>query len=176
MTLFTTKGDDGMTSVFSGSRISKTSLHIECLGSLDELNSYLGVCKAYTSNRGMRRIVESLQETLFIIQAEVAGAEKKIDPKKVNEIEDICKALERRMQPISSFLIPGATCLSAHFDVARTLARRAERNICSLKEEQNDLIGAGTVAYLNRLSSVLYGLARYSAQRNGKRENAPTYE
>lgn len=173
MQMYTGKGDDGMTGLVSSGRVSKTSLVIECLGSLDELNSYLGVCKAHVRNASVKRIVEDLQEPLFTIQAEIAGAEKKIDPKKVGEVEDICEALERRIEPINSFLIPGTTRLSAHFDFARTLARRTERNICLLKEEQNDLIGTGSIAYLNRLSSALYGLARFVA-RGG--EKAPRYE
>ena len=178
MALFTGKGDDGTTYLFDtpkGERIPKTSAIIEALGTLDELNSYLGVCKAGARSSTLKNIVESLQESLFIIQAELAGSDKHIDPEKVNELEDIIYAIEQRLPPITTFLIPGETLLSAHFDVARTLARKAERRIVGVGETSVRNIGVGTMAYLNRLSSVLYALARYSAHEKGKKEHAPHY-
>ena len=113
---------------------------------------------------------------MFIIQAEVSGADKKISPAKIAAMEKIIGAIEGELPPIKTFFIAGATELSAELDFARTLARRAGRRVIKAKEEGLIKISPNTLAYLNRLSSLLYALARQSAHKSGIKESAPTYQ
>lgn len=213
MALFTGKGDNGTTKTFGcDRRISKSSAIAEALGSLDEINSFLGLCKTQANflnvNLGpekISKIVHDMQKNLFIVQAEVAGADKSIEEKKVKDAEDIIGAVEKILPPIKSFFISGASPflgrdqlggagLGSLFDIARTIARRAERRVVAVHEERMNKtlfdkdfpsqkdgepefknINSHTLAYLNRLSSVLYALARYSNHVVGIEEEAPDY-
>lgn len=119
-------------------------------------------------------IIEQVQQTLFIVQGELAGANMSVSEEKVKEVEAIINAIEKELPPVTTFLVSGATEDSALFDFARTLARRAERSVVSLAE--NEKPKEFTLAYLNRLSSLLYALARLAAHRAGKSENRPRYK
>jgi cob(I)alamin adenosyltransferase len=186
--LYTRKGDKGTTKVYGcDERFSKASPLPEALGTLDELNSYLGLCRAALQGRSIatvpvgkrprsvERIVHEVQETLFIIQAEVAGADKRVSKQKVASLESVTDTIERIIPPLHSFSIAGGTYLSAHFDVARTIARKAERRVVAVHEAGKRPITAHTLAYLNRLSSLLFALARYANHVDEVREEAPTY-
>ncbi|MBI2618307.1 cob(I)yrinic acid a,c-diamide adenosyltransferase [Candidatus Kaiserbacteria bacterium] len=184
--LFTGKGDTGTTKVFdtaSGKRISKNSLLSEALGSLDEVNSFLGLCKVESgknafnvSGKSCADIVHGTQENLFIIQAELAGAEKTIPEEKLREAERLINAIEKELPPIATFFISGGAELAARFDVARTLARRAERRVVGVVEAGERRMGEWSLAYLNRLSSLLYALARLSNRKSDIVEQSPRYE
>lgn len=190
--LYTRKGDTGTTKTFGcDQRISKSSAIAEALGALDETNSQVGLLRAYCNNvqfliNGLqfKDILLDVQQTLFVVQAELAGAkDKTINEKKVKEIEAIVDAAEKEMPPIKSFFIPGATELGAMFDLARTVARRAERRVTtvidsfdSAQDKAGDRkIGIHSQAYLNRLSSLLYALARLSNHKSGINEQPPSY-
>ena len=219
MSLFTGKGDSGTTKVFGcDQRISKSSNIAEALGSLDEINSFLGLCKVQSTYLGYKlgetslaEMVHEMQQNLFIIQAELAGADKTISGDKVKELEEIISRIEKTLPPIKSFFISGGPAditkwqlsgagLGAMFDIARTIARRAERRVIAVAEEVSQLklpisgeeststnssvgktrsiagnVNKHTKAYLNRLSSVLYALARYSNHLSGIEEEAPDY-
>jgi cob(I)alamin adenosyltransferase len=184
--LYTRKGDGGTTKTFGcDQRISKSSLVAEALGSLDETNSYLGLARAKSVGVSVKiekeeikfpEIILEVQQNLFIVQAEVAGASMSIDKAKVERVEQIVDGIEKILPPISSFFISGSTELSATFDVTRTLARRAERRVVAANEEKKIKISPDTLAYLNRLSSLLYALARVSSHMAGKEEPKPTYK
>lgn len=168
--LFTGKGDDGTTSAYGSSkRFSKDSPIAHALGTLDEVNSLLGVCKVKSE---FTEIVDEMQQNLFIIQAEVAGADKTISKEKVQDLEEIINRIEKELPKIDSFFVSGSCESSALFDHARSVSRRAEREVVKIKES----VGEDTLAYLNRLSSLLYALARLSAHKNDITESAPTYE
>jgi cob(I)alamin adenosyltransferase len=174
--LYTGKGDGGTTKIFGcdQQRISKSSAVIEALGALDELNSWIGFCRA--KNAGLKTL-ERVQQNLFIIQAEVAGAPgKTIIKTKVSALGREVNAIEKKLPPIKSFFLPGATLLGGALDYARTLARRAERAVVRAREENPKLIGPFSLAYLNRLSSLLYALARLANHKSGIKETPPTYE
>ncbi|PIQ91550.1 MAG: ATP:cob(I)alamin adenosyltransferase [Parcubacteria group bacterium CG11_big_fil_rev_8_21_14_0_20_39_22] len=180
--LFTGRGDDGTTKTFGKDkpRIKKDSWQTEALGACDELNSFLGICKVKARHLnvcGLKAsgLVHMVQESLFIIQAELAGADKSIDPEKVKNMETIINAIEKKMPPIKSFFISGGTDLASHFDVARTLARKAERRIIGAVEAGEVSISDGTKSYINRLSSLLYALARFANFDAGVGEKAPSY-
>jgi len=186
--LYTRKGDTGTTGVFGcKERFSKAHELPEALGTLDELNSYVGLCRAYVESehvpripagkqqRTLERVLHDVQQALFIVQAELAGADKCITKTKVTGLEIITNSIEAALPPITSFTIPGATVLAGHLDVARTLARRAERRVVGVHERNVRTIGAHTLAYLNRLSSLLFALARYTNHEAGAAEESPTY-
>ena len=184
--LYTRKGDNGTTKTFGcDQRISKSSAVAEALGSLDEINSFLGLVRAKT--KGMSFKIESgeikyadvvleIQQNLFIIQAEVAGSTLFITADKISNTEKIVDEIEKVLPPIKSFFVSGATEIGAIFDFARTLSRRAERRVVVVKEEEKVSVSDETLAYLNRLSSLLYALARISSHIDGVEEIKPDYK
>lgn len=187
--LYTGKGDDGTTKTFGccDQRISKSSAVAEALGSLDEVNSFLGVVKMKAEKSDivcpkkegvipLSETVRNVQQDLFIVQAEVAGADKHIDVAKVRGMEAMIDAIEDELPPITSFFVSGGTELAAVLDFSRTLARRAERRVVGVAEEGIVTVGKETLAYLNRLSSLLYALARQVNHKSGITEEPPTYK
>ena len=183
--LYTRKGDNGTTKTFGcDQRISKSSAIAEALGSMDEINSFLGLIKVkatevvFTLPDQEIKLVETIdriQQDLFIIQAELAGADKTIVEEKVKWLEEIIDGIEKMLPPIKTFFVSGGTELASLCDIARTIARRAERRVVGVAEEQKS-VNSQTLAYLNRLSSVLYAFARASNHIAGITEEAPKYE
>lgn len=172
---YTGKGDHGTTRTFdSACRIPKTDPCFEALGYLDELNSLVGLCRAQME-RGeteSKDALKTIQNALFTIQAEVAGAPKYIRREDVVHAEEIIASLARNMEPPQGFVLPGNTPLSALIDYARAVSRRVERAVLRLPDEHRT--GIETRRYLNRLSSLLYALARREAQKAGT-EEGPSY-
>lgn len=187
--LYTGLGDQGTTTLFhcDQGRISKSADIIEALGALDELNAYLGIVKVYASNEHMGMmlnpkkkilfsdILNDIQETLFIIQAEVAGSDMAVDKKDLTKIEGIISYISDSLPPITSFTISGGSILSAELDFSRTLARRCERRIISVLDGGGKEMGYVTIAYLNRLSSVLFAMSRYANYALSISEEHPKY-
>jgi cob(I)alamin adenosyltransferase len=174
--LYTGKGDNGTTSAFGcDQRFSKSSAITEALGTLDEVNSFLGVVKTNMKASEIARTLSDVQQNLFTIQAEVAGAEKHIGEAKVRELENIINAIEAEIPPIKTFFVSGGTEVASLLDFARTLARRAERRVVGVSEEGLVAVGKDTLAYLNRLSSLLYALARQTNHKSGIKEESPKY-
>jgi len=184
--LYTRKGDDGTTSTLcSGERISKGSLTAQGLGVVDELNSYLGICKVKAEKSGFTAgeentpfccIVHEVQSNLFIVQSELACSGKTITIEKIKKLEKLVNEIEDEMTPITTFTVSGGTELSTYFDYARALTRRAERIVVELNNVKEREIGEHTLAYMNRLSSLLFALARLANTKSGIKEESPTYE
>jgi len=176
--LYTGKGDRGTTKTFGcdQQRISKSSELPEALGSLDELNAFLGCVKMRSTEvpRIMTTIRE-VQETLFIIQAQVGGADKKMKEGTVKAVEKMVHEIEAEIPPVRGFSIAGGTELSALLDVARTFSRRAERRVVTVQELKLRELEAETMAYMNRLSSLLFALARLANHLAGVKEENPKY-
>jgi len=185
--LYTRKGDKGTTKFFptkGRKRISKASLVAEALGSLDEVNSFIGLCKVKAQESDLRvgkqglalhDILETIQQNLFIAQAELVGAKKKILKRKVTEMEKIIDTIDKEIPPITSFSIPGGVELSSLLDVARTVARRMERNVTTVCDAKERKVSIHTRSYLNRLSSLLFALARLVNCKSGIKEKKPHY-
>ena len=183
--LYTRKGDSGTTKTFDskpGERISKSSCRTESLGVLDELNSFLGLVKVKSTgvdwSVGGESLVETVfwvQNCLFIVQAEVAGSEKRIMVDKIEVMETWIDEIEKELPPIKTFFISGGTELAALLDISRTLVRKVERRIIKAQEEDSIVIGPETLAFLNRLSSLFYALARLSNHKSGIKEIPPSY-
>lgn len=182
MRYFTAKGDSGTTKLFDcppGARVGKDDPVFEALGALDELNSFVGLCRARATREvgtdtavDVSRVLLGVQENLFILQAELAGADKNLPPDAVAAMERAIDDIAGKFPPITSFVLPGATDLSALLDICRTLARRAERQ--AIRQKTRPLPPL-SLSYLNRLSSLLYVLARYANHALGKSEQFPSY-
>jgi len=186
--LYTGKGDSGTTTLFhcDQGRISKSSNVIEALGSLDELNAYLGVVKVMTEggdyfikigkkNFSYFYFITDIQQNLFIIQAEIGGSKMNISKSEVTKSEKIIGEISKIIPPIKSFTISGGSLLSASLDYGRTLARRAERRIVAVEDEGIKKIDNNTIAYMNRLSSLLFALSRYANHLLSIKEEHPKY-
>ncbi len=178
--LYTRKGDDGTSGLLgTKKRFPKNSPVYDALGTLDELNSLLGVCRACSSSSHKKggidiaHEIKNTQERLFIIQAELAGSSKSILYVHVEELERTIEKIEKLIENPHAFVIPGTTGLSALFDYARSVSRRAERRVLEVRARRE--VSSFTRAYLNRLSSLLYALARYTATLAGVKESSPSY-
>lgn len=176
--LYSGKGDNGTTTAFGcdQQRISKSSELPEALGALDELNAFLGFVKMRaTTEPRIGAALHDVQETLFIVQAEVAGADKRVGESAVRDVENRVNAIEKEIPPLKGFSIAGGTELSALLDVARTLARRAERRVIAVEEAGVRPLSPEMKAYMNRLSSLLFALARLANHLAGVAEENPKY-
>ena len=187
MPLYTGKGDNGTTKTFNDNRrVSKHSSVIEALGALDEMNSFLGLAKTHADKHGgvadsknersFASVIHGVQNDLFTVQAELAGAEKYVGEERVEHMNALINRIDKELPEITTFFIPGGTTLAAWLDVARTQARRAERRVIAAVDEGAAEFDENTLAYLNRLSSLLYALARLANHRAGYEEEPPHYE
>ncbi len=180
--LFTGKGDNGTTGLFGcDQRISKGSAISEALGSVDEINSLLGVVKMEGNDTkavdGLtyHDLLSLVQQDLFVVQAELAGSDKKMDEVRVKKVEAWIALIEAELPPITTFFVSGGTRLAATCDVARTVARRAERRVVVALEIPDPKTKPPLFQYMNRLSSLLYALARLANHRAGISEEKPRY-
>jgi cob(I)alamin adenosyltransferase len=166
MSIVTKRGDSGLTSLLCGSRVRKDDLRIEACGALDELNSFLGLSKSLSRYRAAKKIIDTAQRDLFVIGSEIASGKfsyrlkKRIGQENIEALESTIERLEKDYKTKRlSFIIPGENSLSAIFDIARTVARRAERRTVTLKNK-GMIKNKHIIIYLNRLSDLLYLLAR----------------
>lgn len=187
--LYTGFGDKGTTTLFDckQTRISKSALLIEALGSVDELNAYLGTVKVNANKDKISlkiknkilpfdKIIEDIQQNLFIIQAELGGSDMCIKKGELTKIENIINNIGDILPPITSFTISGGSIVSSMLDFARTLARKSERRIISVAEEKSRIININTISYMNRLSSVLFAMSRYVNYTYSIPEEHPDYK
>ncbi|MEK7613741.1 MAG: cob(I)yrinic acid a,c-diamide adenosyltransferase [Patescibacteria group bacterium] len=172
------KGDSGTSTLFgSKDRIPKNDVRFEALGSIDELNSLLGVCRAvvveqkYTAP--LRKTIETIQEYLFTAQAELAGASPHLEEHHVVWLNNTIETYASAVQKPNSFIIPGATIASGMLDYARTVARRAERAVAVCAEQHT--VSPHLQTFINRLSSMFFILARAAAKLASVDERAPQY-
>ena len=186
--LYTGFGDKGTTTHFDckQTRISKSALLIEALGSVDELNAYLGTIKVNCGKDNLvlkvgkkiipyNKIIDNLQQNLFVIQAELGGSAMSIGKKELTKIEYIINTIADILPPITSFTISGGSATSSGLDFARTLARKSERRIIAVSEEKSRAISVGTISYMNRLSSILFAMSRYANYIFSIPEEHPNY-
>jgi len=184
MALFTGKGDKGTTKLFdseAGKRVTKSAPIFETLGQLDELNTIVGWCKVacpgdfFFDGKSGEEILRDVQDHLFTIQAEVAGAQKSVPQSSVETFSNMINGIERELPEIKTFLVPGGTEFSARLDIARAVSRRAERRLVTLHESGDRAISESSRAYANRLSSLFYALTRLANHRAGITETPPNY-
>jgi cob(I)alamin adenosyltransferase len=166
MKIYTKTGDNGTTSLFSGGRVRKDHLRVEAYGTVDELNSILGVVLAHQpSAQGTAWLLE-VQSQLFRLGSDLATPLDakadwlvRIQAENIAWLENTIDTMTTTLEPLKNFILPGGCLASAHLHVARTVCRRAERIVVGLADVE--AIGEHALPYLNRLSDWLFTLARY---------------
>lgn len=163
-------GDKGTTALLFGRRVSKASPQPEAYGTVDELNSTLGLAKSFCSQEYSRQVIDDIQKDLGIVAAELATEPERheelgkhgwvVSEDMVKRLEGFIKEIEGKVAMPTRFIIPGATTGAAAIDMARAIVRRAERRVVGLMEA-GDLPNQNVSAYLNRTSDVLFALARF---------------
>lgn len=167
MKIYTRKGDSGETSLVGGQRVPKDALRIEAYGSVDELNALLGVVRATKPTGEIDNLVRQLQEELFVLGADLATPQSeqskkipRIEQRHIDFLERQIDRMDGQLTPLTTFILPGGSQTGAQLHVARTVCRRAERLTVRLSKQE--AINPLTVVYLNRLSDLLFTLARYA--------------
>jgi cob(I)alamin adenosyltransferase len=186
--LYTGFGDKGTTTLFNcqQNRISKSAKIIEALGSVDELNAYLGKVKVLASNQkvslkinkkdvSLDFLIEEVQQALFIIQAEIGGSKMSLSKKDLIFLEKTIEEISDILPPIKSFTLSGGNLLSSELDYARALTRRVERAVIIVAEEKKRKLSFKTISYLNRLSSLFFAMSRYVNYLSDISEKHPKY-
>ena len=174
MKIYTRKGDKGDTSLFGGKRVSKDSLRIESYGSVDELNSVLGVVRTLNPQKVIDDVLGQLQDHLFVLGADLATPRQqkntvpRITSSHIEPLEKQIDKWEEQLPPLRSFILPGGSPAAAQLHFARTVCRRAERLVVRLSKKEK--IGQDPIRYLNRLSDLLYVMARYANKLDGSPE------
>jgi cob(I)alamin adenosyltransferase len=172
--IYTRAGDEGETSLGDGSRVRKTDPRIEAYGSVDELNSYLGLALAGPLPDEFRPWLQEVQNDLFDLGADLSvplddrRERLRVTPVQVGRLEALCDLVNERLEPLRSFVLPGGSEAAARLHVARGACRRAERLAVSLAEETE--VNPPALAYLNRLSDLLFILARAANAEAGAAE------
>jgi cob(I)alamin adenosyltransferase len=173
MKIYTKTGDEGETGLFGGGRVSKASPRVWAYGEVDELNSVLGLARTTPIDATIDALLATVQSELFDVGAELArtpgradkGFVPEIDEAAVERLERAIDTAEGELAPLQNFVLPGGSLAASHFHLARTVCRRAERRVVALEGE--DAPRAVLVRYLNRLSDLLFVLARLANHRAG---------
>jgi len=174
MKIYTKKGDSGETSLFGGTRVPKSNERIEAYGTVDELNSFVGLAASYELSDVGTKYVRKIQELLFTLGADLAtppSSKTRIDrisEDDVTLLEDAIDELEDDLESLKNFILPGGSQPGATLHVARTICRRAERATVACSKSDN--ISDNCIKFLNRLSDFLFVLARYENKKAGVRE------
>ncbi len=175
MKIYTRTGDEGETSLFGGKRVPKDSLRIRAYGTVDELNAVIGMAIASSDNEKLIAVLQRLQGELFMVGADLAtphGVKEtktvRVQRLHITRLEQEIDLHEEELEPLKYFILPGGAPDAAALHFARTVCRRAERTTFELsrQEDINNLV----IVYLNRLSDLLFVLARIANKRSGRRE------
>jgi len=173
MKIYTKRGDSGDTSLFGGRRVSKSSARIRAYGTVDELNTFLGLAASYELSDTGRGHLKKLQELLFVLGADLATPPdsdtriERIAQTDVDFLEEAIDEMDKELEPLKNFILPGGSPAGATLHVARAVCRRAERAAVGCRS--TDAISGLSVKFLNRLSDFLFVLARFE---NRKKDTA----
>ena len=174
MSIATKKGDGGQTRLIFGDTVSKADLQVEAYGTIDELNSFLGLARAMCDDHQTKDWLETLQRHTFIVGAELATPADKRDklkeiiaPATTAQLDSIVAQIEQMPGLLDDWALPGASGGGAAIDCARAVARRAERHVVRLREADASLVSNELLRYLNRLSDVIWLLGRRYEMRSG---------
>lgn len=178
MKIYTKTGDAGATGLFGGGRVAKDDPRVEAYGDVDELNAVLGMARAVELMPRIDEVLVPVQRDLFAIGALLATPDRdkmaqhlekaRIDERRIAELEQAIDDAEQELEPLRAFIVPGGTPKAAALHVARTVCRRAERHVVRLQHAVE--LPALVVIYLNRLSDLLFTLARLANKRAGAGE------
>ena len=172
--VYTKRGDKGETDLLGGSSARKDSLKVEAYGCIDETSSFIGLARYYTKNKVIKERLKEIQNKLLVLGGFLASDDRGKEIMKDQIKEEDIKLLEgyideynQKLSPLTHFILPGDDEVAAHFHVARTVVRRAERRIVSLATQEN--LNPLIQKYVNRLSDLMFVLARYSEEVENKK-------
>ena len=170
MKIYTRTGDAGETSLFGGQRVAKNDPRIEAYGTVDELNSFLGAARAIHPESPIDSELHAVQRDLFDVGALLASPGQAdrfpgVADSRIADLERAIDAMERELEPLTSFILPGGTGAAAGLHIARSVCRRAERLVVALGDKSEK--GRTTIVYLNRLSDFLFVAARFANRKAG---------
>lgn len=181
MKIYTKTGDKGETALYGGTRVSKASARVDSYGTIDELNSFIGIAKSFIEDGEVLQQLKKIQFDLFTVGSEAATPTDKlmlangksrlqlmISDEEINELENWMDAFEEKLEPLQFFILPGGGKAATFLHAARTICRRAERSLVFLNESEE--VRAELIKYLNRLSDYLFVLARYISKINNEPE------
>ncbi|MFT4093731.1 MAG: cob(I)yrinic acid a,c-diamide adenosyltransferase [Niabella sp.] len=168
--IYTKTGDKGKTSLIGGTKVSKAHLRIESYGTIDELNSYIGLCKELLQEEISKSTLQEIQDRLFTIGATLAcDPDKKtkitipgIPESDIDFLEKEIDRMDATLEPMKHFILPGGDVTISHLHIARCICRRAER--CCVRLSEETTVEQVILKYLNRLSDYLFVLARYTGK------------
>ncbi|GMU86249.1 MAG: ATP--cob(I)alamin adenosyltransferase [Ignavibacteriales bacterium] len=175
MKIYTKTGDGGQTGLFGGGRVAKDSNRIEAYGTVDELNSVLGLIPTECNDPKILEIISFLQNQLFNVGSDLATpldytsthfSIPRVGDEQIAQAEKVIDELEAELEPLRNFILPGGTKAASYAHLARTVCRRAERRIVTLSEKEE--INKKIVIFVNRVSDLLFVLARYLNKLEGK--------
>lgn len=184
MPIYTKRGDEGMTDLWNMERVAKTATRVEAYGTVDEVNTVVGAARP-TGYDDVDEMLERVQNDLFVVQADFANPDSSpgeddldgvtvcIEPDRIERLEGWIDDLEADLDPLDSFVLPGGSGVGATLHQARAVCRRAERRAVALDQEEDT--NEHALGYLNRLSDLLFVLARTVNNRKGVAEDSPTY-
>jgi len=180
--IYTRTGDDGTTALGSGRRVSKYDLRVEAYGTLDETNAAIGIARLHTKDGppSLDAMLARIQNDLFDLGADLCFPDETKDARgrlqvtdtQVARLENEIDTLNRELEPLRSFVLPGGSPASSHLHLARTVSRRAERLMVALAARQGESVGDAALRYINRLSDFLFVAARFA---NGKGKSDVTW-
>ena len=174
MKIYTKTGDGGETGLFGGERVSKSSLRIEAYGTIDELNSFIGLAVTEISDAEIKALLNRIQDLLFTVGSDLATPDteknRKLNIPRVpedywREAEKAIDFFEEKLEPLKNFILPGGSKGSACLHICRTVARRAEREVVRLNNTVP--VGENIIIFLNRLSDLFFVLSRYENKVSG---------
>ena len=175
--IYTKRGDKGKTSSIFGGWVSKDHPRINAYGTIDELNASLGMAASFTKDKQILKILKHIQNELFNIGAELASYGKlkkktgqyyKLEQSKIGSLEKFIDQYDERLPNLQTFIIPAGTNAASCLHLARTISRRSEREVVSLTKKEK--VNPNILAYLNRLSDLLFVLARALNKKAGRKE------
>ena len=170
--VYTKTGDKGLTSLVGGERVSKASLRVDSYGDVDELNAVLGVVRAEGVCEEIDSLIVDIQNDLFIMGADLASPSDievpRVSGESIKNLESWIDRFLEELEPLKEFILPSGNIGGSFLHLARTVSRRAERKVVKLMED--DEIGENILIYLNRLSDLLFVMARIENQRGNFKE------
>ena len=179
-TCFTRTGDQGETCILTGERISKSEQRLEAIGSIDELNSFLGWAASFSKNKEVKKTLQAMQNDLFSIGAELAGANSnqktsriRISSNNIVFLENLIRDIEEKIPVQKKFIVPSGAQSAMTLNVARSVCRRAERVLVKLNDAEG--LNPSMLSYVNRMSDLLHVLTRLENLEKNVEEKNPVY-
>jgi len=175
MKIYTKTGDKGETSLFGGERVKKSAQRLKAYGTIDELNSFIGLTVVETDDKSVNELLQKIQNDLFSLGADLATPENektkklnifRVDKNFISHIEEYIDKFQKDLDELKSFILPGGTKSASLLHVCRAVCRRSEREIVEL--DKTEKINKNIIVYLNRLSDLFFVLSRYENKIAGK--------